>query len=84
MIKILQGKGPLSYKAIAEEFARYNESRDKLNLLLLTVSDYSENGFPYFDEDNFERNFDERTKDILWRYHGKAMQEGKIPSLIYN
>ena len=82
MIRVLQGDGPLSYKAIETEFTGYLAGTDKLHLILLTVSDYIENGYPHFDAEKFDENFELRSKDILWRYHGKAKSERKTPSLV--
>ncbi len=82
MIQVLKGDGPLSYNAIEEEFRAYLDGRDRLHLLLLTVSDYMENGQPHFDVGKFDENFKVRSKDIVWRYYGKAIEEEKTPSLL--
>ena len=82
MINVLQGDGPLSYEAIFQEFSGYMEGKDKLHLMLLTMSDYMEFGKPYFNPETFEGDFEERSKDIVWRYHGKSQSEGKTPSLL--
>jgi hypothetical protein len=82
MIGVLRSEGPLSYKAIAAEFADYLSGEDMLPLMLLTVADYIENGKPYFNAETFEKDFDVRSGDILWRYHGKALQDGNTPSLL--
>ncbi|MBN1645236.1 hypothetical protein JW851_04360, partial [Candidatus Woesearchaeota archaeon] len=82
MKQILTGDGPLSYPKIEREFNSYLEGKDRLNLLLLTISDYTEKGQPHFNADKFDENFEERSKDIMWRYHGKAHSQGKLPSLL--
>jgi hypothetical protein len=82
MIAMLQGDGPLSYEAIFKEFEAYMHGTDRLHLLLLTVSDYMEMGKPFFNQDSFDPDFEARSQDIMWRYHGKAVSEAKTPSLL--
>ncbi len=82
MVSVLQGDGPLSYYTIAKEFKPFMEGEDNLNLILLTVADYTENGVPSFKVATFDKDFEARSKDIQWRYHGKAVEEGRTPSLL--
>lgn len=82
MIKMLRGEGPLSYKLIFEEFQGYIEGKDRLHLMLLTISDYIENGKPFFDLDTFDKDFETRSQDVIWRYYRKALFRGETPSLL--
>ncbi len=82
MTEVLRGDGPLSYNAIESQFAGYLAGMERPHLMLLTVSDYIENGKPHFNAASFEQDFDARAGDIIWRYHGKAKSEGKLPSLL--
>lgn len=82
MIEVLNGNGPLSYTSIENEFREYLGGKDRLALLLLTVCDYMENGQPHFDVEKLNKNFEARSKDIIWRYHGKVESERKTPSLL--
>ena len=82
MMEMLRGEGPLSYEKIFSEFQGYMEGKDRFSLMLLTISDYLENGKPYFDLDNFDGDFKLRSEDIVWRYYGDAINKGNTPSLL--
>jgi len=82
MTKMLQGKSPYSYKAIEKEFAGFIAGQDRLSLMLLTVAENIATDHPYFNPAEFDENFEIRSGKILHDYHGKAVEKGKIPSLL--
>ena len=82
MKKVLQSDGLLSYQAIEEQFQGFIDGKENLSLILLTVADYMATDQPHFDLNRFDDDFLARSADIVWRYHGKAMESGQTPSLL--
>tara|TARA_Y100000310_G_scaffold167546_2_gene167407 strand:- start:46982 stop:47905 length:924 start_codon:yes stop_codon:yes gene_type:complete len=87
MIRIFQGDGPVSYGAIEKQFAEFLRGEDNLPLMTLTIADYmapdsSGPGSSDFDGESLRGGFKARSGDILFRYHGKPIADGKMPSLL--
>ena len=82
MRKLFQGDSVLSYESIKDRFGGYLDGTDNLILMLLTVVDNTENGQSIFNEETFEVDFSERSKDIVFRYYHKPISEDKKPSLL--
>lgn len=82
MRKVLKGDGPLSYREIEKRFRKFMGGRDNLPLILLTVADHIESGRSEFDPYALEEDFEKRADDIHFRYWGKAIEEGRVPSMV--
>ncbi len=82
MKAVLKGDGPLSYKEIEKQFAEFLAGRDNLPLILLTLADYMAVDQPTFDVNHLDQNFAARSEDITFRYYGKAIADGRTPSLL--
>ncbi len=81
MRNVLGGDGPNSLFSIKSSFNGFMNGMDNLALIVLTVADYLDNGKP-FELSNFESAFEEKYRDVKYRYYDSFVEKDSVPSAL--